>query len=419
LAKKKMLNQPTDVYSVTGVTTYIRTLLEGDLVLQDVWITGEISNMTKAASGHWYFTLKDPQAQLKCVMFKREVQKQLIEPQNGSLVNLHGRLSVYETRGEYQLYADELQPVGGIGDLYLQFERLKAQLAAEGLFDEARKRPIPATPRQIGVVTSPDAAAFRDVQNALTRRYPLVQVILSPTQVQGQDAPPQIVRAIERLNEHTQVDVILLCRGGGSLEDLWCFNDERVARAIAASRIPIISGVGHEVDFTIADFVADVRASTPTAAAELATPDSAQLREQLQARTAQLTVALQERVDDARDDLVLLQRTLGRASPARTIRDDRQRLDEITLRMQHGRQRYLALQRERLAARTAALAAANPAAILARGYAIVTRSDNGKPLTHAQDAPVGTGVTIQLHEGELKARIEDKDSHDRYKRTLF
>jgi exodeoxyribonuclease VII large subunit len=413
------LDSAPDVYSVTGLTAYIRTLLESNDLLQDVWVKGEVSNMTRAASGHWYFTLKDAGAQLKCVMFKAAVQRQIIEPNNGDAISAHGKLSVYDARGEYQLYADEVQPIGGIGDLYKQFEALKAKLLAEGLFDEERKRLLPPSPRQIGIVTSPDAAAFRDIQNVLARRYPLARVILSPTQVQGNDAPPQIVRAIERLNQHTQVDVILLCRGGGSIEDLWCFNDERVARAIAASRIPIISGVGHEIDFTIADFVADVRAPTPSAAAEIATPDSAELRANLRRNIADLQAIAQEKVDATRFDLDIMTRALTAVSPERYIRETRQRIDEVTARLSAQHKRHFALLHERIQTRTAALNAANPDAILKRGYAIITRTDTGEVIAHEKDAPPGTGITIRLQDGELKARTEDKTSHDLYKRTLF
>ncbi len=408
-----------DIYSVTDLTTRIRDILENSLLLQDVWVQGEVSNMTRAASGHWYFTVKDAGAQLKCVMFKLAAQRQSTEPRNGDAIQIRGKIGVYEARGEYQLYAEDIQMAGGVGDLYRQFEQLKAKLLAEGLFEDDRKRPIPAAPRQIGIVTSPDAAAFRDIHNVLSRRYPLVQVILSPTQVQGADAPPQIVRAIERLNQHTQVDVILVCRGGGSIEDLWCFNDERVARAIAASTIPVISGVGHETDFTIADFAADLRAPTPSAAAELATPDSAELRASLRRDAETLTRLLEDRLETLQSDLDIARRSLLVVSPERYIQDTYQRLDEFTQRMEAAQKRHFALIRERLKARTSALNAASPQAILARGYAIVTRSDTGSVITTEKEAPPGTGVTLRLKDGELKARIEDKDSHARYKRTLF
>jgi exodeoxyribonuclease VII large subunit len=407
-----------DTYSVARLTAYIRDLFEADGELQDVWVAGEVSNMTQASSGHWYFTLKDESAQLRGVMWRSSVARQNYTPRDGDAVVAHGRVGVYEPRGEYQLYADRIRPEG-VGDLYRQFEELKARLDTEGLFDESLKQPIPLFPRRIGVVTSPTAAAFQDIQNVLQRRYPLTEVILSPTLVQGKEAPSQIVAAIERLNTHTDVDVILVIRGGGSIEDLWAFNDEQVARAILASQIPIISGVGHEIDFTIADFVADTRAPTPSAAAEVATPDSDELRAETTRRAAALDTLIAERVGSERHRLTMTQRTLAHVSPQAYISTMRQRIDGLSTRLENRQQVALRLFRERLMARFAALDAANPQAILARGYAIVTRSEDGYHVTSEQDAVPGTGITIRLHEGQLRARVEDNDSHERYRRTLF
>jgi exodeoxyribonuclease VII large subunit len=407
-----------DTYSVARLTAYIRDLFEADGELQDVWVAGEVSNMTQASSGHWYFTLKDESAQLRGVMWRSSVARQNYTPRDGDAVVAHGRVGVYEPRGEYQLYADRIRPEG-VGDLYRQFEELKARLDTEGLFDESLKQPIPLFPRRIGVVTSPTAAAFQDIQNVLQRRYPLTEVILSPTLVQGKEAPSQIVAAIERLNTHTDVDVILVIRGGGSIEDLWAFNDEQVARAIVASQIPIISGVGHEIDFTIADFVADTRAPTPSAAAEVATPDSDELRAETTRRAAALDTLIAERVGSERHRLTMTQRTLAHVSPQAYISTMRQQIDGLSTRLENRQQVALRLFRERLTARFAALDAANPQAILARGYAIVTRSEDGYHVTSEQDAVPGTGITIRLHEGQLRARVEDNDSHERYRRTLF
>ena len=407
-----------DTYSVARLTAYIRDLFEADGELQDVWVAGEVSNMTQASSGHWYFTLKDESAQLRGVMWRSSVARQNYTPRDGDAVVAHGRVGVYEPRGEYQLYADRIRPEG-VGDLYRQFEELKARLDTEGLFDESLKQPIPLFPRRIGVVTSPTAAAFQDIQNVLQRRYPLTEVILSPALVQGKEAPSQIVAAIERLNTHTGVDVILVIRGGGSIEDLWAFNDEQVARAIVASQIPIISGVGHEIDFTIADFVADTRAPTPSAAAEVATPDSDELRAETTRRAAALDTLIAERVGSERHRLTMTQRTLAHVSPQAYISTMRQRIDGLSTRLENRQQVALRLFRERLTARFAALDAANPQAILARGYAIVTRSEDGYHVTSEQDAVPGTGITIRLHEGQLRARVEDNDSHERYRRTLF
>lgn len=408
-----------DIYSVEGVTAYIRALFESDPPLQDMWVQGEVSNMKAAASGHWYFTIKDSKAALKCVMFRNSVAKQIIEPRDGEEIRVHGRISVYEQRGEYQLYADEVQPAGGIGDLYQRFEQLKAQLQDEGLFDERRKQPLPPFPLRIGVVTSPDAAAFRDVQNVLARRFPLAEVILSPTLVQGHEAPALIVRAIHLLNQYDVADVILLVRGGGSIEDLWAFNDETVARTVADSRIPIVSGVGHETDFTIADFVSDFRAPTPSAAAEVATPDSADMRLELSRKVETMRRLVSDTIAERQSDLNLIERNLQSASPLRYIQEMRQRVDDISERMSYQTKRNLALLQERLETRRKALDNASPDNLLKRGYAIVTRSEDGKMITSTKDAPVGSGITIKLQDGEIAARIEDKDSHGNYKRTLF
>jgi len=405
-------------YSVTDLTTYIREVIESNETLQDVRVTGEVSNMRRAASGHWYFTLKDSSAQLKCVMWRSSAEKQTFVPKDGDAIEAQGRIGVYDAQGAYQLYANAVRPVG-MGDLYQQFEALKAKLEAEGLFDPARKRPIPAFPRLIGVVTSPEAAAFQDIQNVLRRRFPLAQIILSPSLVQGADAPPQIVTALERLNRHTQADVILLIRGGGSIEDLWAFNDERVARAVVASRIPIISGVGHEIDFTIVDFVSDLRAPTPSAAAEVATPNVEELLLNLRDRGDTLATLIDNRLFDLRTNLGGARRTLGHISPAARIRNLRQRVDDRNTRLINGQAARLARLTERLAAKKAALDAADPRSILARGYAIVYRSEDMARIAQAAGTKPGVGITLQFHDGELKARVEDKDSHERYKRTLF
>jgi exodeoxyribonuclease VII large subunit len=410
-----------DTCTVAELTTYIREWFDSNEQLQDVWVEGEVSNFTRASSGHLYFTLKDSAAQIKCVMWRSSVERQTTIPQNGDAVLVHGAVSVYEANGVYQLYADRIRPLG-VGNLYQQFEELKKRLSDEGIFDDERKRPIPEFPRQIGVVTSPEAAAFQDVQNVLRRRYPLVEVILSPSQVQGEAAPAQIVRALERLNQHSQVDVILVCRGGGSIEDLWAFNDERVARAIVASRIPVVSGVGHETDFTIADFAADLRAPTPSAAAEVMTPNIDDLRDDVDRLRRDLTVSMASRIQELRANLLDKFWALKQVSPEAQMRQYRQRLDDWNTRLVSMQRRRLELLRERLASRRIALNASNPQAILERGYAIVTASETGERVTSAEDkdAPQpGIGITVRFHDGELKARIEDKDTHERYKRTLF
>src|SRR6266542_5963010 len=261
--------QSAQQWTVSKLTFYIRKLLEENETLQDVWVQGELSNLSRPASGHVYFTLKDSSAALKCVMWKTSAMRLGIPLQDGKQVEVHGKIGIYEVSGQYQLYADQIRSVGE-GALYQEFLRLKAMLEAEGLFAPERKRPIPMFPRRIGIVTSATGAALRDMLNTLRRRLPLVEVILAPSPVQGIEAPPALIKAIQSLNDQ-RPDVILIARGGGSIEDLWAFNDERVVRAVAMSEVPIISGVGHETDFTLCDFAADLRAPTPTAAAELAT----------------------------------------------------------------------------------------------------------------------------------------------------
>ncbi|MFW5708642.1 MAG: exodeoxyribonuclease VII large subunit [Chloroflexota bacterium] len=406
------------IKSVSEVTSYISHLFDTDSVLQNVWVSGELSNLTRASSGHWYFTLKDNDASLRCVMWRSAATRQTFIPREGDALEAHGAISVYAPRGEYQLYVDLLRPVG-VGDLYQAFERLKAKLQAEGLFEADRKREPPLFPHRIGVVTSPSAAAFQDILNVLRRRFPLAEVVLSPTMVQGVEAPPQIVRAIERLNHQTEIDVILLCRGGGSIEDLWAFNDEEVARAVAASRIPVITGVGHETDFTIVDFVSDLRAPTPSAAAELAAPSIDEIQQALADQTALLGATMDDALQARRRELDNTRRGLQYNSPAVAIRTARQRIDDLSNRLLRGVRGDLALQRERLAARTRALLTADPKALLDRGYAIVIRSEDGQRVKMADEAPPGTAITVQLAHGELKARVEDKDSHERYQRTLF
>jgi exodeoxyribonuclease VII large subunit len=396
-----------ETYTVWQLTSYIRDLFDFDPALQDVWVEGEVSNFTRASSGHLYFTLKDDKSELRCVMWKGQAAWLSFEPQHGDAVIAHGRIAVYEARGQYQMVCETLQ-AAGLGDLNRQFELLKAKLDAEGLFDPARKRPIPAFPRTIGIVTSPTTAAFQDIQNVLRRRYPVVEVILSPALVQGTEAPPQIVAALQRLNDYTDVDVIVVARGGGSLEDLWCFNDEGVVRAVAASRIPVVTGVGHEIDFTLVDFAADLRAPTPSAAAEVVTPDGAALRYTVQQWSAQLNGAMTARLDDDRGQVNGQLRLLARLSPDRQIDNARQRVDDLAGRLTLHVQRDLERRRDRLTAQVRALDSANPSAILERGYAIVARSD-GQRVTSAHHAAEGTLLQITLRDGRLTAQVRERE----------
>lgn len=391
-------------YSVRELNAYIRRLFELDDDLQDMWVEGEVSGFKKAEpSGHCYFNLKDGKSQIACVMWRSSAAQQAVLPKDGDAVMAHGAVTIYEERSTYQLYVDRIRPVG-VGDLYRQFELLKQKLEAEGLFDEERKRPLPDFPKRIGVVTSPSAAAFQDVQQVLRRRFPLVEVLLSPTLVQGIDAPAQIVRALERLNARDDIDAILVCRGGGSIEDLWAFNDEQVARAIAASRVPVVSGVGHETDFTIADFVADVRAPTPSAAAEMMTPDVYDLRLGLDRSSTELKSALDYALLRRRDLMADQNRALRQLSPLTRVRTYRQRIDDWGLRLTSSQRGRLRLLRERVEARERALVAASPQAILERGYAMVSDAATGKRITSA--AQVGERINVQFRDGSVGAKVE-------------
>ncbi len=396
-------------WGVAELTRYIRQLFEIDTRLQDLEIEGEVSNWrAPGASGHVYFTLKDAEAQLKCVMWRSDVLNQRGLPRDGDQVIARGNLGVYEAGGQYQLYCRLIQPVGA-GDLAAQFEALKARLQAEGLFDPERKRPLPERMNTIGVVTSPGAAAFQDVLNILQRRYPLASVILSPTLVQGDQAPPQIIAALEALNSLTDIDVILVVRGGGSIEDLWCFNDARVVRAIAASRVPTVSGVGHEIDFTLTDFAADVRAPTPSAAAELVTPLTADdLYAALRETQKRLLIIIEGEIVSRRHSIEQAAASLRLLSPQHQIATIRQRLDGLMDRATRAVEADLHLRRERLVGTRRALDAMNPSNILARGYAIVCGSD-GKVLRRAVDAPPSSEIAIRLHEGQLWATVDRQE----------
>jgi len=389
-------------WTVTEVNRYIREMFESDYRLQDIWIAGEVSNLSRPVSGHVYFTLKDAGAALRCVMWRNSVLLQAYLPENGAAVEVRGSLSVYELGGQYQLYADEIREVGA-GTLFQQFEALKRRLEAEGLFAESRKRPLPAWPARIGLVTSATGAALRDILNTLRRRFPVTEAILCATSVQGQDAPLGIVMALEALNEWAQPDVIVLARGGGSLEDLWAFNDERVARAIARSQAPVISGVGHETDFTIADFVADLRAPTPTAAAVFATPDLTEVRVPLHGATLALADAFSTHLQQAHWELAALSARLNGQSPIVRLSNSRQRVDELSLRAGAELRHALRLRHERLNGLAQAIYSVSPLNVLARGYALVTAVESGKIVKAAAQVSAGQRVRVRVSEGEFEA----------------
>ena len=400
---ESLLNQ---IWTVSGLNGYIKELFDIDAHLRDVEIEGEISNFTRARSGHLYFTLKDESSQLKCVMWRSAAERIRFEPQEGDAVVLKGYISVYEASGVYQMYANRMRPAGR-GDLTLAFEALKEKLLAEGLFDEERKKSLPRFPQKIGIATSIDAAALRDILNVLGRRYPIVEVLIAPTLVQGAGAPAQIISALQWLDGRDDVDLILVTRGGGSIEDLWAFNDEGVARAIASARHPIICGVGHETDFTIADFVADYRAPTPSAAAEVATPDSQEIAAFINGAAQYMEREIQKRLIASAERVENLARTLTLAGPQYRIAAYEQTLSQLVQGLDYEMERLLGSAQNRLDLLGTRLQAASPLSILERGYAIVQTPD-GRTVRGVADVAVDDLLHIDVIDGRIAAKVSEK-----------
>jgi exodeoxyribonuclease VII large subunit len=398
------------MFSVTQISRYLKELMETDEILQDVWVRGEISDCKTYSSGHCYFKLKDAEAQLACVFFKNaRLRSSTPELRDGMAIAANGHISLYERDGKMQLYVENVEQVGD-GALFLRFEQLKSRLADEGLFDESRKRPLPSSPSIVGIVTSPEAAALRDILRVLRTRFPLAQVILSPTLVQGSEAPTAIARALDLLNEYGKADVIILGRGGGSIEDLWAFNEEVVARAIARSRIPVISGVGHETDFTIADLVADYRASTPTAAAAAAVPDMNEWRERLLAFEEELTESVETYLIDQRELLARNFRDLQRLNPQYQLERLQQRLDDTSALLQARIEHILSLDVERLKGIALRLHSLSPLLTIARGFAVVRRDSDLALVTKTQQVNIGDELTIQVTDGQIHAQVKEQGS---------
>jgi exodeoxyribonuclease VII large subunit len=397
----------TNCLTVTEINRLARAALDSDPLLQDVWVGGEVSGVSRPASGHFYFTMKDAAAAIRCVMW-REAAARVSLPRAGEAVEAHGRISLYEVGGQYQLYVDYLQPAGQ-GELFAEYLRLKAALEAEGLFDPQRKRPIPRWPRRIAVVSSPIGAAWRDVQNVLARRFPLAEVVFSPTAVQGEDAPAQICSAL-RAADRARADVVLLVRGGGSIEDLWAFNDERVVRAVAGMRTPVVTGVGHETDFTLVDFASDLRAPTPSAAAELVSPDREELLQNLIQHRRRLALGMDALVRRERDALRAAEIRLRGVSPVHRLQNIRQQVDEISRRADASIRGRISLARARLDGLVRLLDGMGPAKVLDRGYALVWREADGRLVRSVKAAPAGEMLKIRVADGSLKARSEGKSS---------
>ena len=393
--------------TVSALNTHIVALFERDELLRDVAVVGEVSNWKRAASGHVYFSLKDSGAAIGAVMWRNSVLSHSWLPRDGDQVVVHGYVGVYPERGVYQLYANRILPAGR-GQLYAQFEALKAKLEAEGLFAQERKRPLPSTPQRVGIVTSRDAAALRDILRVLAARWPLVEVVLFSVLVQGAEAPGQIAAALATANRYSReverLDVLILARGGGSIEDLWSFNDERVAYAVAASELPVVAGVGHETDFTIADFVADLRAPTPSAAAAAVVPDRRDVRARLDAIRATLAQDMAARILAERRGLVEAERRLGRIHPRRQLDLRRQQLDDRERRLHWAMQRRLDRLRDRQRGAALQLAALNPQQVLMRGYSIVQR-ENGAVVLGPAGLNPGERLHVQAAQGRYAVTV--------------
>ena len=391
--------------SVTQLNEYLKMVIEGDRVLSNVFVRGEISNFKLYSSGHAYFTLKDDAGQLKSVMFRSYFSRLAFLPEDGMRVIAHGRVSVYESSGQYQLYVDDLQP-DGAGSLAMRFEQLKRKLAAEGLFDEARKRPLPSMPKRIGVITSPSGAAVHDIINVLSRRFPAVEMILYPSEVQGAQAPAQLISGVEFFSMTGLVDVIILGRGGGSAEDLWAFNDEYLARAVASCSVPVISAVGHESDFTICDFVADRRAPTPSAAAEIAVPDMGEILRGLASMKIGLQTSMQKRITQERRIFGQITASRVFSRPEQMLDNFHMRLDEREADLNRAIEQTLLQKKQGIASLAGKLHALNPLSILSRGYATVSR--DGASITSVKQINDNDTLDIRMADGSVRATVSQR-----------
>ena len=388
------------IATVSQINGYVKKILDHNIILNNVWIKGEISNFKHHYSGHMYITLKDEGGVLKAVMFRSSAQSLTFEPSDGMKVLARGRISVYEAGGSYQLYIEEMIP-DGVGELYIAYEQLKKQLAEEGLFDEVHKKPIPQFPKRVGVVTASTGAAVRDIINVITRRYPMAEIVIYPAQVQGTGAAQSVVRAIEYFNATKEVDTLIVGRGGGSIEDLWAFNEEITARAIYASQIPIISAVGHETDFTIADFVADLRAPTPSAAAEIAVPSMIELRNRINIDQNRISQNVVGRIESSR----LLLKRFKMKTPKDRIDDYNLKLDSLLKSMENSLKMKTMTLKRQFAEQTAKLDALSPLQTLSRGYSIPTTED-GTVIRSAEEMKKGMEFTLRLKDGSRECVVK-------------
>lgn len=393
------------VFTVTALNEYIKMKLETDEALMRVFIRGEISNFTNHKSGHFYFTVKDETSRIAAVMFRSSASKLAFIPENGMKVIVGGRVSAYVRDGQYQIYVDTLEP-DGVGALYIAYEQLKAKLGAEGLFDEAKKKPLPRYPMRIGVITSPTGAAIRDIINILGRRFPIAEVVLYPSLVQGESAAPQLIEGLRYFNEKKNVNVIIIGRGGGSLEDLWAFNSEALVREVAASELPVISAVGHEIDFTLCDFAADRRAPTPSAAAELAVPERYELKRKLGNVTARLELLEGKKLELLRSTLERMKKSRALTDPRNFIDDKRMALGIAEDKLYNRIAFLLERKKSALAGKTAKLDAMNPLSVLSRGYGAAFASD-GTVIRSAAQVEKGSDISLMLSDGTVRATVCD------------
>lgn len=400
-----MMNTPK-IITVSQLNFYLKSLIDNDQNLRFVFLEGEISNLTDHySSGHIYFSLKDEKSVVKAVMFSYAAKNLKFKPENGMKVILRARVSVYEPSGQYQLYVEDMQP-DGVGALSLQFEQLKEKLSKEGLFDKAHKKPIPTFPETIGVITSPTGAAVRDILNILSRRYPSADIVMCPVLVQGENAASQLTQAIKRFSESKIADVVIIGRGGGSQEDLWAFNDENLARAIYDCETPVISAVGHETDFTICDFVSDLRAPTPSAAAELAVPDKDELIAELMAQRQYLSALIDKKLLSFESSLDNSSRLLSAYSPLNVIEIGEKDMKNLSDRMLSVSKQLIENNTKNLTETASKLSTLNPVAVLMRGYSYITDTDN-KTVSSISDVNVGDKINIKVSDGTLSAVVEN------------
>lgn len=404
------------VYSVSEVTYHIRRLVQGDPVLLELLVRGEVSRFSASGAGHLYFTLKDESCELPCVMFRGEAEKIEAKLEDGQRVIVSGRIDVYTNKGRYQLIASEIKPEG-LGDLYIAFEKLKKKLEEEGLFKEEYKKPLPTFPKRIGVVTSKTGAAIRDILKILGRRYPIANVVLAAATVQGDQAPPTIIEGIQALNALGNVDVMIVGRGGGSFEDLWCFNDELLARAVFGSEVPVVSAVGHETDFTICDFVADKRAATPSAAAELVVPDMMEIMNQVYSMREMFEDEMTEIITKHQDTVTSFRAQLRPGILLDLVNMNRQRLDEVHANLTVSQKHFLEMSRQGMEKLGGMLDAVNPLATLDRGYSVALKLPEKSIVDAIARIEVGDDICLMVKDGDIECEVKGKKEVERWQKS--